>query len=134
MDSRPFRFEDNDGGDLTRYLALRRAQMQLNSELVRRLSRSVIVESAQRLDLRQEDGRIGGEEHEMAALMDFCLYDCYADGENAVARFRAGAGFPRGSAESMVIGAMAQWPPLSLFRIEQTEKDRGVGLRDLLTE
>jgi hypothetical protein len=133
MVAKPFRFVDNDGNDVGRYLELRRAQSALNDELVRRLAKPVILDCARRLDL-WEDGRIAAEEHEMIALMDFCLYDCYVDGKNAVVRLRAGAGFPAGSDDAVIIGAMVQSPPLSLFRIDETEKDKGVGLRDLLTD
>jgi len=125
--------KDIDGDAMTRYLTLRRTQVKLNTELIRRLPRSMIVDSAKRLGLWQEDSRIGGNDSEMAALTDFCLYDCSVDGGNVITHYQAGAGFASGSDEAVVIGAMAQSPSLSLFRIERTRKAQGVVLRDLLT-
>jgi hypothetical protein len=125
--------KDIESSAMTRYLVLRRTQVKLNSELIRRLPKSVIIDSAKRLELWQEDGRIGGNDSEMAALTDFCLYDHGADGANVIANLLAGAEFTAESDETLVVGAMLQSPPLSLYRIEQPRKELGVELRDLLT-
>jgi len=119
---------------LARYVSLRRTQVSLNSQLVSRLARPTVVGAAKRLGLWRGGELLLDSEGVWAALVDFCLYDCYLGGRNAIARYEAAADPAPGTEQALVIAAMSQPSPLSLFRVERREQDVGVEVQDLLTD
>jgi hypothetical protein len=119
---------------LARYVSLRRTQVSLNSQLVSRLARPTVVGAAKRLGLWRGGELLLDSEGVWAALVDFCLYDCYLGGQNAIARYEAAADLAPGSDQDLVIEAMLRPSPLSLFRVERREQDVGVEVQDLLTD
>jgi hypothetical protein len=93
-----------------------------------------MVEGGRRLGLWQHGKFVLSSEGVADVLMDFCIYDCYPGGKNAIARYKAAVDLAPTSEEASVLEALAQLPPLSLFRIEQTTPGVGVEVQDLLTD
>jgi hypothetical protein len=119
---------------VSQYISLRRIQVRLNSILMGRLAKPTVVDAAKRLDLWHGGELVLGGENVMDVLVDFCLYDCYPGGKNAIARYRAGVDVAPGSEEALVVDAMVQATPLSVFRVKRRERGVGVEVQDLLTD
>jgi hypothetical protein len=119
---------------LAKYASLRRTQRRINNQLVQRLAKATVVEGARRLGLWHRGKLMLSSERVMDVLTDFIIYDCCQGGRNAIARYRAATDFALGSEEAAVLEAMAQTPPLSLFRVKAVTREVGIEAQDLLTD
>jgi len=118
---------------LTRYRHLRQVGRELNNRLLATLPREAFNEGGNRLGILKKNVLVFDNEHEMAVLMDYCLYDMRQHGENAIERFLATSPPPPDSDEMLVLQGMRH-AYYSLFAVEATEPGVGVYVRDLLRE
>jgi hypothetical protein len=69
------------------YERLRPIRRRLNNELVRRLSRNVLHEGAKKIGILRGGMFVFDNEDETSVLMDYCIYDVYRQGCNAVEQY-----------------------------------------------
>ena len=117
---------------LPRYLQLRQVSGNLHNHLMEALPTGSHKEGAAALGLLRGGVIVFGSEHEMAILVDYCIYDLRNNGVNTVERYVETSPPPTGSDEWTVLQACRK-ARYSLFEIESCEKKVGVWLRDLLT-
>lgn len=115
------------------YQRLRPIRLRLNNELVRRLSRDVLNDGAKRIGILCGGTFVFDNEDEMSVLMDYCVYDVYRKGRNAVEQYLCDCPPDLDSDEMACLHAMqhATYALVAVFRIEP-----GVGchVRNLFTE
>jgi hypothetical protein len=116
------------------YVALRKTQVHINSQLMSRLSRPTLVGAAKRLGIWRKGELIVSSRGVTDLLVDVCLYDCFPGGKSPISRYQAVEALVPGSQEALVIEAMARLPPLSLYCIQRRRTGVGVEMRDLLTD
>lgn len=90
------------------YKRLREAQRRLNAALTKTLSKKAIEESAKRLGFWNKRGFVFDDEHHMAVLMDFAIYDYRSGAKSAVERYAANQGAGLGEDERLVLGAIVR--------------------------
>jgi hypothetical protein len=73
-------------GVLGRYRQARAVSRQINTLLTKQLDREVLQEGARRLGMLRNDIMCFSTEDESCVLMDYCIYDCRREGENAIQR------------------------------------------------
>jgi len=66
------------------YKRLRPVRLRLNNELVGRLSRDVLEEGGDKLGILRRGMFVFDNEDESAVLMDYCIYNVYRRGRNAI--------------------------------------------------
>lgn len=115
------------------YLALRETQRRINSQLIKRLDKAMVEGVARRLGLWHRGRVVAESEADFDVLCDFCIYDCFTEGKNVVARYRAEGPVSAGAETVAVLEAMGGGNPFSLFRIDAVRPGVGVQLLDLLT-
>src|SRR5262245_1072146 len=81
------RFMPSHADLLPRYQQMRQVGMQLNSRLVKMLSKEEIHEGAEKLGLLRKNILVLNNEDEMAVLMDYCLHDVRRQGKNPIERY-----------------------------------------------
>jgi hypothetical protein len=69
------------------YQRLRRIRLRLNSELASRLPRDVVNEGAKKIGIFQRGKIVLDCEDQVAVLMDYCIYDVYRRGRNAIDQY-----------------------------------------------
>jgi hypothetical protein len=116
---------------LPTYLRFRELSTRLNNRLVETLSRETLLEGGRRLGIVKKGVLVFDSEDQSSVLMDYCIYNIYEDGRNAVRRFLEETPPPPGSAEMAVLRAM-QDAYYSMHRIESVERGVGVNVLDLL--
>lgn len=114
------------------YRRLRSIRLRLNDELVRRLSPDVIKEGAKRLGMLRGGTFVFDNEDETCVLMDYCIYDVYHKGRNAIEQYLCDSPPDPDSEEMACLHAMqrATYTMVAVLRVE-----RGVGclVRNLFT-
>lgn len=115
------------------YRQMRRIMLGLHEQLVAELPRDLVLKSAETLGI-VEDGKISFEtEDESSVLMDYCLYDGWSGGHNAVTRLFAREPYPPHSNEMLLLEAMTG-ATYSLYGITSVFPGLGVEVMDLLRE
>ena len=74
-------------GIVSRYKHLRAVGQKLNHKLVQRLSKDVLYEGGKKLGILQRSTLVFNSEDESSVLMDYCIYDVYRNGRNAVEQY-----------------------------------------------
>ncbi len=101
-----------------------------NNRLVETLGKETLEEGGRRLGLFKKGIMVFGSEDESAVLMDFCIYNVYRDGRNAVQRYLETSPPRAGSDEATILSAMRN----AYYTILQvTAVERGVGVTVLDT-
>jgi len=72
---------------VSRYKTFREINRKLNSILTKRLSRKAMGECGRKLGILKGDVFVLGNEDEISILMDYCIYNCRENGQNAVSRY-----------------------------------------------
>ena len=112
------------------YLQLRKLGMGLSHRLVKTLDKGIFDEGAQKLGSLEKGTLVLGSEDELAVVMDYCIYDVYRDGRNAVQRMLASSP-PSDPDERALLEAQAQ-ARYSIFQVSDVEKGVGVTMVDIL--
>jgi hypothetical protein len=112
------------------YRRLRKISVGLSQKLVETLSKEDMEEGARKLGLWHKGQLVLGAEDELSVLMDYCIYNVYRKGQNAVQRMLAEAP-PSDLDERAILGAQAN-ARYSLFQVSEVEKGVGVSLVDAL--
>src|SRR5437588_509053 len=73
------------------YLRWRKIAMALNQRLAETIGKDVLDEAGRKLGILQGKTLVLGSEDELVILMDYCIYDIYRRGRNAVQRMLAEA-------------------------------------------
>jgi hypothetical protein len=115
------------------YQRLRPIRLRLNDELVGRLSRDVLNVGGQRLGILRRGIFVFNSEDESCVLMDYCIYNVYRNGRNAIDQYLCDSPPPPDSDEMACLRAMqrATYAMVAVLRIEP-----GVGchVRNLYTD
>jgi hypothetical protein len=120
-------------GIAARYRCLRSVRLRLNDELVRRLSTEVLEEGAKRIGLLRGGMFVFDTEDETSVLMDYCIYDVYRKGRNAVEQYLCDSPPDPDSDEMACLHAM-QHATYALVAALRVEPGVGCHIRNLFTE
>jgi SEC-C motif len=112
------------------YLRLRKIGMNLSHRLVETLGKDVMHEGGQKLGILQKGKLVLGSEDELAVLMDFCIYDVYRGGRNAVQRMLADS--PPSDPEELALLKAQARAYYSIFQAVDVEPGAGVTVKDML--
>ena len=116
-----------------RYRRLRPIRLRLNNELVRRLSRDVLKEGARKIGILRGGMFVFDNEDETSVLMDYCIYDVYREGRNAVEQYLCNCPPDPESDEMACLRAM-QHATYALVAVLRIEPGVGCHVRNLFTE
>jgi hypothetical protein len=119
-------------GIISRYKHLRTVGRNLNSKLVKRLSKDVLYDGGKKLGILQRNTLVFNSEDESSVLMDYCIYDVYRNGRNAVEQYLVDSAPAEESDEMVCLKAM-QKAVYSLFVVESVMRGFGAAVRDLLS-
>jgi hypothetical protein len=115
---------------LPTYLRLRKIGMGLNHKLVQSLSKDIMDEGGQKLGILQKGTLVLGSEDELSVMMDYCIYNVYRGGRNAVQTMLADS--PPSNPDELALLEAQSKARYSIFQVSDVEKGVGVTLVDLL--
>lgn len=115
-----------------RYQRLRPIRLRLNNELVRRLSRDVLNEGARKIGILRNGVFVFDNEDESSVLMDYCIYDVYHKGRNAIEQYLSDSPPDPDSDEMACLRAM-QHATYALAAVLRVEPGVGCQIRNLYT-
>ena len=118
---------------LAHYQRLRPVRLRLNNELVSRLPRDVLNDGAKRIGILRGGTFVFDNEDEMSVLMDYCIYDVYRKGRNAVEQYLCDCPPDPDSDEMACLHAM-QHATYGLVAVLRIEPGVGCHVRNLFTE
>jgi len=113
------------------YKRFRQAGVRLNNKLVESLDGDTMKEGGRRLGILRKDILVFDTEDQASVLMDYCIYNMYTDGLNAVQRYLAESPPRRDSDEMLFLNAMLR-AHYSIFQVIEVERGVGVVVEDLL--
>ncbi len=115
------------------YHRLRRIRLRLNNELASRLPRDVLDEGAKKIGIFKRGKLVFECEDQLAVLMDYCLYDVYRRGRNAIDRYLCESPPDPDSDEMACLNAM-QNATFTLLVVRDIEPGAGCYVQNLFTE
>jgi hypothetical protein len=116
-----------------RYLRLRRVSTELNDRMTKRLPKAEVEQAAQELGLLRNGTLVLASMDQSNVLFDYCLYNVYRDGRNAVQRFLEECPPAEGSLERLILEAKCRaW--YSIFGVARTVSGLGVEADDILRQ
>jgi len=118
---------------VARYKRLSPHRLQLNNKLVSRLSRSTLDRGAKELGILRGDSFVFDNEDQMSVLMDYCVYDVYREGRNAVDQYLCQSNDDLDSDEMVLLRAM-QHATYALIAVRHVESGVGCNVRNLFTQ
>lgn len=118
---------------VARYQRLREIRLRLNNELVARLSPDVLKEGAKKIGMLHGGTFVFDSEDETCVLMDYCIYDVYRKGRNAVEQYLCDCPPDPDSDEMACLHAM-QHATYALIAVLRVEPGVGCHVRNLFTE
>ncbi len=107
--------------------------MRLNNELVHRLSRDVLNEGAKKIGILRNGVFVFENEDETYVLMDYCIYNVYRNGRNAVEQYLCDCLPSPDSSEMACLRAM-QHATYALVAVLGVEPGVGCHMRNLFTD
>ena len=107
--------------------------MRLNNELVHRLSRDMLDEGAKKIGIYHDGTFVFENEDETSVLMDYCIYNVYRNGRNAVEQYLCDDPPDPDSDEMACLQAM-QHGIYALVAVLRVEPGVGCHVRNLFTE
>jgi SEC-C motif len=113
------------------YKRFRQAGVTLNLKLVKTLSHETLNEGGRRLGMLRKDTLVLDSEDQVSVLMDYCIYNMYKDGRNAVQRYLAESPPRRDSDETYILNAMLT-ASYSIFQVVEVERGEGVVFEDVM--
>jgi hypothetical protein len=114
------------------YQRLRPIRLRLNNELVHRLSRDVLNEGAKKIGILRRGMFVFDNEDESSVLMDYCIYDVYHKGRNAIEQYLSDSPPDPNSDEMACLRAM-QHATYALVVVLRVEPGAGCQIRNLYT-
>jgi hypothetical protein len=120
-------------GVAAQYRRLRPVRLRLNNELVGRLSRDAFNEGASKLGMLRGKTFFFENEDETSVMMDYCIYNVYHKGRNAVEQYLCDSPPDPDSDEMACLRAMQQ-ATYSLVVVLRVEPGIGCHVRNLFTE
>jgi hypothetical protein len=117
---------------ISRYKRLREVGRELNSKLVKRLSKDVLDEGGKKLGILQGGTFVFNSEDESSILMDYCIYDVRRKGRNAVEQYLIDSAADPESDEMVCLRVM-QHAIYSVFIVESVDPGLGVTVRDVFS-
>jgi hypothetical protein len=118
---------------VTIYKRMRATATQLSERAAKSMDESTLDVGGKRLGLLYGKALLVKAEHEIAVLMDYCLFDVRKNGRNAVDIFRCKSPGLTGADESLCLQAMER-AIYSVFIVERVERGVGLFIRDMLSE
>jgi len=118
---------------VSRYKRLRPIRRRLNDKLVGRCAADVLTEGGKKLGLFRHGTFVFDTEDESAVLMDYCIYDVYRNGRNAVEQYLCDCPPDPDSDEMACLHAM-QHATYSLVAVLRVERGVGCHVRNLFTD
>jgi hypothetical protein len=115
-----------------KYRRLRPTRLRLNNSLVARLPKDVLTEGARRLGILRDGAFVFGSEDESTVLMDYCIYDVFRNGRNAVEQYLLDCPPAAGSDEEVCLRAM-QGATYGLAVVLQVQSGTGCLIENLYT-
>ena len=115
------------------YKRLRPIRLRLNDELVRRLSDNAINDGAKRIGILRGGTFVFGNEDEASVLMDYCIYNVYHEGRNAIEQYLCDCPPDPDSDEMACLHAM-QHATYALVAVLRVEPGVGCHVRNMFTE
>ncbi len=112
------------------YLRLRQIGKSLSNRLVASLTKDVLDEGGRELGILHKGKLVLGSEDELAVLMDYCIYDVYRGGRNAVQRMLADA--PPSDPEELALLKAQTRAYYSIFQVVRPGARRGATVKDML--
>jgi hypothetical protein len=112
------------------YKRIRQVGLRLNKKLVSSLSTEIMREGGRRLGILRNDTFVFGSEDESSILMDYCIYNCYQDGQNAVQRYLAAS--PPVDSDEMLLLRAKQNAYYTLMKVIDVEPGVGLTILDTL--
>lgn len=116
-------------GLVSRYQRLR--AVKLGDKLARRLSKDDLHAGARKLGMLHRGTLVFDSEDQMPVLMDYCIYDVFRNGQNAVAQYLAA--FPDSAGDEALCLQAMQRATYSLLTVESVERELGIIVQDLRT-
>ena len=113
------------------YKRFRQAGLLLGNKLVQSLDGETLKEGGRRLGILRNDVLVFESEAQASVLMDYCIYNMYQDGMNAIQRYLRESPPRRDSDEMFLLNAMLS-ADYSVFRVDEAEPGVGVIVEDLL--
>jgi hypothetical protein len=121
------------GNVLARYQRLRPIRLRLNNTLACRLSRETLNQGAKRLGMLRRGTVVFETEDETSVLLDYCIYDVYRNGRNAVEQYLCDSPPDPDSDEMTLLRAM-QHATYTVLAVTRVEPGIGCHVRNLLTD
>ncbi|MDC0934806.1 hypothetical protein OAS39_00875 [Pirellulales bacterium] len=118
---------------VARYRNLRSIRLRLNDELVHRLPTEVLKDGAKRIGILRGGKFVFDNEDETSVLMDYCIYDVYRNGRNAVEQYLCDSPPDPDSDEMALLHAM-QNATFALVAVLRIQPGVGCRVRNLFTE
>ncbi len=115
------------------YQRLRPIRFRLNNELVRRLSRDVLNDGAKKIGILRGGMFVFDNEDETSVLMDYCIYDVYRKGRNAVDQYLCDTP-PNPDSDEMACLRAMQHATYALVAVLRVEPGVGCHVLNLFTE
>ncbi len=118
---------------VAQYQRLRGLRLHLNNELVQRLSKEVLHEGARKLGMLRGNVFVFNHEVESSVLMDYCIYNVFQNGHNAVEQYLADCP-PQPDSDEMICLLAMQRATYALVAVLGVERGVGCHVRNLFTE
>ena len=115
------------------YERLRLKRLRLNNELLARLSGDTIRDGAKRIGILRGGTIVFENEDETSVLMDYCIYEVYLNGRNAVGQYLRDCPPDPDSDEMICLHAM-QNATYALVAVLSVERGVGCRVRNLFTD
>jgi hypothetical protein len=112
------------------YQRLRKIGLKLNHRLVETLSKDVLEEGGRKLGIFRKGTLVFDTEDEVAVLMDFCIYNLYRGGRNAVQSMLEDS--PPSDPDELALLRTYSDAYYSVFQIVEVERGAGVTVEDTL--
>jgi hypothetical protein len=112
------------------YLRLRQIGMKLSHRLVETLGKDAFDKAGRSLGILHNGKLVLGSEDELAVVMDYCIYDVYRGGRNAVQRMLADS--PPSDPDELALLKAQTRAYYSIFQVVGLERGAGVTVKDML--
>lgn len=116
---------------MARYKRFRMLGKELNSSLIRRVPKPVVLKCGKKLGMLKGKTLVLGSEDELSVLFDYCLYSYRRNGKNAIQRYLEQSPPPADSEQMLLLQAMCK-AYYSLFAVEKIHTGKGATMKDLL--
>src|SRR5262249_28309654 len=116
-------------GLLPNYLRWRKLGMGLGSKLVKSLDLDVLEEGGTKLGIMRNGVLVFDSEDQSSVLMDYCIYNIYRRGRNAVTRMLEDS--PPSNPDELALLRAQTGAYYSIYRVGEVERGVGATLLDL---